>query len=206
MIQLPHVRSPQNNLRVYANAFLLSPMISYYRGKLPEALIDALCELSIASLPPNKEAAQCKQVAAQIGKHLTTARNALKTQIKASVKDETNLAVLASAIIGKSDIKPTVQLYMRLAFLRWHMLNFPNLPAEDWWFKVDDTLVKWRTKWTSEVQITNDFPQGRACNSYGPGADLSVVLGDKYSPLLERKQTCATPRSVTQKHGPKANK
>jgi len=34
------------------------------------------------------------------------------------------------------------------------MLNFPNLPAEDWWLKVDDTLIKWRTKWTSEVQIT----------------------------------------------------
>jgi hypothetical protein len=42
---------------------------------------DALRELNIASLPPNKEAAQCKQVAAQIGKHLTTARNALKTQV-----------------------------------------------------------------------------------------------------------------------------
>jgi hypothetical protein len=34
------------------------------------------------------------------------------------------------------------------------MLNFPHLPAEDWWLKVDDTLIKWRTKWTSEVQIT----------------------------------------------------
>jgi hypothetical protein len=42
MIQLHHVFSPQNNLRVYANAFLLSPAISYYRGKLPEALIVSL--------------------------------------------------------------------------------------------------------------------------------------------------------------------
>ena|ERR1700729_2744940 len=41
-IQLHNVFSPQNNLRVYANAFLLSPVISYYRGKLPEALIVSL--------------------------------------------------------------------------------------------------------------------------------------------------------------------
>jgi hypothetical protein len=40
-----------------------------------------LRELNLASLPPDKEAAQCKQVAAQIGKHLTAARNALKTQV-----------------------------------------------------------------------------------------------------------------------------
>ena len=42
IIQLHHVCSPQNNLQVYANTFLLSPTILYYRGKLPEALIVSL--------------------------------------------------------------------------------------------------------------------------------------------------------------------
>jgi hypothetical protein len=35
--------------------------------------------------------------------------------------DKVNIAALANAVIGKTGIKPTVQLYMRLAFLVRHV-------------------------------------------------------------------------------------
>jgi hypothetical protein len=43
-------------------------------------------------------------------------------QVKNSVKvpEKSNIRDLATAVIGKHNIKPTVQLYMRLAFLVRH--------------------------------------------------------------------------------------
>ena len=60
--------------------------------------------------------------------------------------EKSNVAALANAVIGKSGIKPTVQLYMRLAFLvsylmlwsscHWHShveVAYRNLCKPRWW-------------------------------------------------------------------------
>ena len=51
-----------------------------------------------------------------------------RCQIKDSVDDpemgKTNIADLAAAVVGKTGMKPTVQLYIRLAFLVSKTLSF----------------------------------------------------------------------------------
>ena len=51
-----------------------------------------------------------------------------RRQIKDSVDDpkmgKTNIADLAAAVVGKTGMKPTVQLYIRLAFLVSKTLSF----------------------------------------------------------------------------------
>jgi hypothetical protein len=51
-----------------------------------------------------------------------------RRQIKDSVDDpemgKTNIADLAAAVVGKTGMKPTIQLYIRLAFLVSKTLSF----------------------------------------------------------------------------------
>ncbi|KIM84497.1 hypothetical protein PILCRDRAFT_6152 [Piloderma croceum F 1598] len=46
---------------------------------------------------------------------------------------------------------------MRLAFLRWHILNYANLDGDKWWLKVDDNLVTWRSQFKTEVALSAAF-------------------------------------------------
>ena len=94
-------------------------------------------------MPPEKETARVKKVRQDLGSFLTQARHSIKDhvrntictfvipymltftilrcQIRDSVENpdsgKDNIADLAAAVIGRTGIKPTVQLYIRLAFL-----------------------------------------------------------------------------------------
>lgn len=85
-----------------------------------------------------------------------------------------NVADLAVAVIGRTGIKPTVQLYMRLAFLvsqmiiiphpstnkdlvflqRWMYEDNADVKDEDWWVLVDQQLDDWRTKARNERDLS----------------------------------------------------
>jgi hypothetical protein len=99
-------------------------------------------------------------------------------QIKDSVDNpdsgKDNVADLAVAVIGRTGIKPTVQVYMRLAFLvsqavvftvcrlikvvlflqRWMYEDNADVKDEDWWVLVDQQLDEWRTKAHSERDLS----------------------------------------------------
>ena len=87
----------QNNIHTYATAFILSPGLSSYRGKVANRLLVsavfccwvslkafqiALRELNVTLLPPEKEPAQVKEVLSCISKYLTTTCNSIKTQVR----------------------------------------------------------------------------------------------------------------------------
>jgi len=50
-----------------------------------------------------------------------------------------------------------VQLYLRLAFLRWDIINYKELDGDAWWLKVDDTLSSFRSKFVTELAISAAF-------------------------------------------------
>lgn len=100
----------------------------------------------------------------------------LYPQIQASLSEPTsgkapdlrNIADLTHSLVSNSPAVPTLQLYMRIAFLvsfrlvcfhvlhcdcnaqRWHLATYPDV---DYWTKVDETLARWRKSRTA-VQIT----------------------------------------------------
>ncbi|KIM79395.1 hypothetical protein PILCRDRAFT_10515 [Piloderma croceum F 1598] len=131
--------------------------ISSYQGKVSKALMDAMRELNISMLPPLKETSQNKQVITELGNCLTQARFTLRDLIIKSMQDEVDIskiADLAHAIIGKTEFKPTVHMYMCLAFLRWMYEKYPTLDGNKWWIKVDDSLVTMQKKYTTETELS----------------------------------------------------
>ncbi|KZP11280.1 hypothetical protein FIBSPDRAFT_962383 [Athelia psychrophila] len=143
------------NIKLYSLAFLLSPLIKSYRGKAAESVLDVMRELHITELPPTKETGQVETVLTSIGSALTGMRNVLKTKITESLKLDSatrNIAALTNTVIGKSRVKATLQLYICLAFIRFHVVNYPDIEDEHFWVRVDQTLEEWR-KDTTEVEL-----------------------------------------------------
>ncbi|KAJ7745182.1 hypothetical protein DFH07DRAFT_963395 [Mycena maculata] len=55
-----------------------------------------------------------------------------------------NIAALSHRLIKGTPIKPTVQLYQRVALIRWCLKQYPELDDEDFWPKVDKTIAMFR--------------------------------------------------------------
>ncbi|KZP29459.1 hypothetical protein FIBSPDRAFT_815986 [Athelia psychrophila] len=171
------------NIKVYSHAFVLSPLINSYRGKASESLLEAMRELEIAEIPPTKETGQVKILITSISSTLTGQRNVLKTKISDSLKPESptrNIAALANAVIGKSRIKPTLQLYIRLAFIRFHVVNYPSIEDENFWIRVDQTMEDWRSASLTAVEITQAYNNMYSADKelYGDPATSSFRVTD----------------------------
>ncbi|KZP30360.1 hypothetical protein FIBSPDRAFT_946085 [Athelia psychrophila] len=121
------------NIKLYSLAFLLSPLIKSYRGKAAESVLDVMRELHITELPPTKETGQITE----------------SLKLDSATR---NIAALTNTVIGKSRVKATLQLYICLAFIRFHVVNYPDIEDEHFWVRVDQTLEEWR-KDTTEVEL-----------------------------------------------------
>ncbi|KAJ7202408.1 hypothetical protein GGX14DRAFT_399571 [Mycena pura] len=130
--------------------------------------IPAVLELRTSSMPcgrrasrglPNeKDAGHNNIVLRAVRDKLTYFRNVLKSKIKQSLKNASstrNIASLANAIISKLDgIEVTLQLYMRIAYLRFCMVNYGTLSDDAFWIKADQTLYAWQRAAGTQTELS----------------------------------------------------
>ncbi|KAF9470193.1 hypothetical protein BDN70DRAFT_902312 [Pholiota conissans] len=104
----------EKTISSYVKAFFLSPTITSYRGNCAEQILNAMVDLNVGGLPPAKNHLQIAEVISLI-----------KLKIQASLTTPTNKAAntcnvadLTHSLISNTQIVPTLQLWMRMAFLR----------------------------------------------------------------------------------------
>ncbi|KAF7365643.1 hypothetical protein MVEN_00437900 [Mycena venus] len=133
-------------ITTYSQVFMLSPQLSAYRGlKLPEHLLSGMRESNVAELPPDSDPVKVDLVVSKIGRQTTQAQNVTKSAVKTSLEPGSeleNIAELAHKLISGTKIKATVQLYIRLAFIRFVMASYPGLTDDAFWLQVDECLDK----------------------------------------------------------------
>ncbi|OJT12656.1 hypothetical protein TRAPUB_10799 [Trametes pubescens] len=109
-------------------------------------------QFNLSGLPPPYETGRCAIIEACIGKAMTDCRHHIKTKVNESLKADArakDIASLAAQIIGRSRIKPTAALYMRLANICWAITQLPGKFSEDaFWVKFDAILEGQRAKYT----------------------------------------------------------
>ncbi|KAF8179171.1 hypothetical protein BJ912DRAFT_646907 [Pholiota molesta] len=145
----------------YVKAFLLSPNITAYRGNCAEQILKAMEDLNVADLPPEKGVLQVNEVLSSISNQLTSFRAVIKQKIQASLgapNDKAaptrNVADLTHALIAHTAVPPTLQLWMRVAFLRHCLVT---CPTADYWMAVDETLARARARSADSIELSNAF-------------------------------------------------
>lgn len=151
----------KESARIYSRAFILSPTTVAYRGDAPKHIMAAMRSLNVGDMPPDKEVARLDLLRKLIVKFLTDCHNALKEKIKNSLAVDSpmrNIADLTHAVISNTPIQPTLQHYMRMAFLRWYYVKYANKVQDDgWWLKVDESLENFCTELKDELKISQAF-------------------------------------------------
>ncbi|THU95477.1 hypothetical protein K435DRAFT_779013 [Dendrothele bispora CBS 962.96] len=133
--------------RVYVLYTLLSPNLASYSGKIPGAVIDAMRCCGIEDVPDDSQPDKLTKLTTYISSQVSGGKNNLKTKVNESLKDFSNIADLAKAVIGKQSIPLTKELCVRLAFLRWVTATIQSQPGHlankdgtKWWEEVDKYL------------------------------------------------------------------
>ncbi|KAF7367439.1 hypothetical protein MSAN_00806600 [Mycena sanguinolenta] len=133
-------------IRTYTLAFFLSPQLSAYRGpKASEHILNAMRDCKISELPPDSDTTSVQSVLSSIGERATHYRNVIKTTVASSLQHGSplkNIAALTSKLVQGSTLKATSQLYIRLAFIRYIMVEYPWLNEETFWLKVDEVIAQ----------------------------------------------------------------
>ncbi|KAJ7176871.1 hypothetical protein C8R46DRAFT_45701 [Mycena filopes] len=133
-------------INVYTQALILSPELNAYRGlNMAEHILKAMRECNLPDVPPEAETADVDLVLSRIREKGTHWRNVLKSLVKTSLEpksDLENIAALAHKLVQGGTIKATLQLYVRLAFIRFIMVEYPWLTEETFWLKVDETIAE----------------------------------------------------------------
>ncbi|KAJ3509006.1 hypothetical protein NLJ89_g5451 [Agrocybe chaxingu] len=148
----------------YVHTFMLSSSVTSYKGNAPEVILKMMREHKVNDLPSEKRRRETSDILSTIGKTLTQCRNVTKAKIIASLDREKkgadegirNIADLTAAIIGTTDVNPTLQLYMRVAFLRWIAINYPKV-EDKYWDRVDLVLFQYRTSGKTALELTGTF-------------------------------------------------
>ncbi|KAI5888158.1 uncharacterized protein SCHCODRAFT_01174222 [Schizophyllum commune H4-8] len=147
----------ENTARRYAKLFLFSPRITAYRGNnAAELVIRAMRANNVPDMP-DPSGHDDDLLASFIRGELTTFRSQIKAKVFHSLDHSCayhNVADLTASIIqSENAARPTVQMFMRFAFLRWHAENYAD--HSDWWQAVDDTLLEYkRTLSQPELEVT----------------------------------------------------
>ncbi|KAJ7096590.1 hypothetical protein B0H15DRAFT_946065 [Mycena belliarum] len=147
----------------YTQAFMYSPQLTAYRGlSMAEHVLKAMRESNVADLPADEETAQCELVLSKIRDKGTNYRNILKTAVKASLEPDSetkNIGSLAHKLVSGTKIASTLQLYIRLAVIRFVMKTYLWLTEETFWLKVDDLIEQYRRdcKTTDELDALNNL-------------------------------------------------
>ncbi|KAJ7198299.1 hypothetical protein GGX14DRAFT_573537 [Mycena pura] len=149
----------ETSIKLYAIAFLLCHRTVAFRGSNAAShILNAMREESVKGLPNEKDVGHNNIVLRALRDKLTYFRNILKSKIKQSLKNGSstrNIASLTNAIISKLDgIEPTLQLYMRIAYLRFCMINYGDLSDDAFWIKADQTLHAWQRAADTQTELS----------------------------------------------------
>ncbi|KAF6765747.1 hypothetical protein DFP72DRAFT_839564 [Ephemerocybe angulata] len=148
-------------IKHYTRVFLLSPRLGAYRGVDIDAhILDVMRESRVKGLPERKEIAQTKTVLEEINTVLTNFRNHMKTKIKDSLSPTSsirNIGDLTAAILSPTQVKATIQVYLRIAFLRLCMADSTTTTNDQFWVSVDEELHSVRSDMSSEVELSQFF-------------------------------------------------
>jgi len=148
-------------------------------------------ELNVAGLPAEDQVARVKDVVKFIGSLvLTHYRNTIKAKIQSSTENEDtrNIANLTHVLIAKTPVQPTLQHYIRFAFLRWIAKEYKDTPEDQWWVQVDNSLEMLRKNCKTEVELSQAFIDNYNDDkaAYGDPADTPhrVIMPNNVTPFL----------------------
>ncbi|GBE87282.1 hypothetical protein SCP_1005290 [Sparassis crispa] len=156
----------------YAHTYILSPTIeSYRKASNPGNILAAMRHLNIAQIPPEQETGRCAIICTVVVKGLTEWRNHVKTQISISIDAKStirNLAALAHACIKTCSVRPTIAMYIRLAYIRLIFVKFSGLKEDAFWNKVDSSMKEIREHAYQAVYRNDKLTYGEPDNAMYP--------------------------------------
>ncbi|KAJ7060119.1 hypothetical protein C8F01DRAFT_1294574 [Mycena amicta] len=160
----------QSLLLAYALAYLVCPQAAACRG-LDTAvhIADAMRESYPSMLPAADDQLRMPVVVTCINNKLTYHRNIIKSKLKTSCEKGHDVAELAYSLVGKTitACKPTLQVYLRAAFLRFLYTHYGQLEGDLFWLKADTVLAEMRAQ--GATKLTKIYTDDK--NKYGDPAN-----------------------------------
>ncbi|KAJ6539947.1 hypothetical protein B0H10DRAFT_1933886 [Mycena sp. CBHHK59/15] len=114
----------------------------------------------VKGLPEEDDTVAVDLVLAKIRDKGTHYRNVYKTKVKESMEKDSpfeNIAALSHKLIKSTNVKATVQLYQRVALIRWCLKEYPTVEDDDFWPKVDETIAKFRKDSNNQDELNLCF-------------------------------------------------
>ncbi|KAF9541559.1 hypothetical protein CPC08DRAFT_650501 [Agrocybe pediades] len=168
-------------------------------------------DVNTRDLPAESQVMECSEVLTTIGAALTGFRNVMKTKIRASLspdnQDTRNVADLTDALISNVGLNHTLQLYMRVAVLRWVAESYPQA-VEKYWEKVDEVLETWRKDAANQQHLISCFNRvyEQDILKYGKPSDTTYTVHASNSAHAWVQQIDRYATQVSSAPGVRANK
>ncbi|KAK0231659.1 hypothetical protein EDD85DRAFT_956445 [Armillaria nabsnona] len=124
----------------YAKAFILSSTAKTFTGKgSASSIVQALWVNNAKNLPAEEDAAGGNVLLSFISEELSSICLTVKTKLNDTISmqdgdEDHNIAVVMAKLVGnskKNTIPITLQLYMCLAIIHWHLVNYPTMAKEN---------------------------------------------------------------------------
>ncbi|KAJ7193154.1 hypothetical protein GGX14DRAFT_577511 [Mycena pura] len=146
-------------IKSYAFNYLLHHSTMALRGTNDaEHILLAMCDYHTSILPSKDSIGRNEIVLGEIRAQLTSFRNVIKTKVKTSMEKTSNgsasshrnIADLARAVTANvtGGFVVTIYTYLRLALIRWVTKEYPGLKSEEFWPRVNESLLTMRTSRT----------------------------------------------------------
>ncbi|KAK0463304.1 hypothetical protein IW261DRAFT_1576020 [Armillaria novae-zelandiae] len=132
---------------LHAKAFVFSSTTTSYVGPdIPEKVLLAMHANKTSDLPSKQDIIGKEKVIKEINSALSDAHHWMKARLLDTLKKTGsttgNIGAVTGKILGGSGILATLQLHMRVAVVRWHLVHFPSLLPKKFWPHVDDFLAQ----------------------------------------------------------------
>ncbi|KAF8997351.1 hypothetical protein BDZ89DRAFT_1122446 [Hymenopellis radicata] len=147
----------KSTLLHYANLHILATTVTAYNGTDNHLfIVKTMREHNVPNIPSDNDL-DMKAFHSNIREALTSARSTVKSTIKKSTEQHWDLSKLVEALIKPaSQVKATLAVHCRAAFLRWHYTARKNLSDTRWWIDGPDaTLAKWRARAVEDENFMN---------------------------------------------------
>ncbi|KAJ7213921.1 hypothetical protein GGX14DRAFT_392694 [Mycena pura] len=152
-------------IKSYAFNYLLHHSTMALRGTNDaEHILLAMRDYHASILPSKDSVGRNEVVLGEIRAQLTSFRNVIKTKVKTSMEKTSNgalsshrnIADLARAVTANvtGGFVVTIYTYLRLALIRWVTKEYPGLKSEEFWPRVNESLLKMRTSRTEAEFIS----------------------------------------------------
>ncbi|KAJ7203368.1 hypothetical protein GGX14DRAFT_570243 [Mycena pura] len=166
-------------IRKYGWALVLLSNIHYYAGTLEDAIIAAMRESDVKELP-EEDSLEHSELVKFIGGELTTIKYITKKAVIDSLEkksDIRNIAKLTEALLHHAKQVPvTFGLYMRIAFMRHHVLQ--NHPNKSFWYKLDDDLQDLRKETPEDFIAALRYVYDEDVKQFGDPQVTGITTGD----------------------------